>query len=97
MSNGKITDYWKQGAEHNKNLRIPWQKVLGCSLTKWSYLQFDAGATPDYALNSLIIRIKNYLDREASAGRTSQIPEGRIMDKAKISVSARWSEYNRRR
>lgn len=74
---------------------IQWGKVLGSSLRKWLFSQFDAGNSPDRALSNLLVRVKDHQDREIGAGRVNLIPRGGIINKAKISVSARWSEYNR--
>ena len=75
-------------------MKFEWQKVVGMRLTKWLYLQFSAGATKEMAYKALLRRVQEYYDRQGLIEYV-EYPIGDLIRRAKASVLARWTEYNR--
>jgi len=87
-------DYWQQKAKESKIPRVNWRKILGKRLTTWLFLQFESGGTKTYCYNLLKEKIRNYY--AVNNKMEFQFPLEKIIENAKISVSARYAEYKRR-
>ena len=85
---------WRDAAKRSKSRRIPWRRIVGRDLTAWLYMQFSAGASPAYCLKLLENKLRqHYENREIS----ETFPLSSALERARISVTARYAEFNRHR
>jgi hypothetical protein len=81
---------WKEARERSRIPRVNWRRLLGKNLSTWLYQKFSDGWTPKRCIAYLNAVLKNEHDRV-------NLPLDKAMENMKISVSARWSEFNRKK
>lgn len=86
--------YWKTKVKQSKIPRVPWVKILGKPLTAFLFLQFENGADKHYAFKLLHDKIDYYFARYGEMNL--KFSRDKVLENAKISVSARYTEYMRK-
>jgi len=85
---------WREPSEKNNRPRIIWKKILGKPLRSWLIYKFKQGKSNTNIWFELKGHIYTYFDMHYAMGKPSKLSITDVLDKAKISITARWSEFN---
>lgn len=84
---------WREAAEKNNRPRIIWKKILGRSLRPWLIIKFKQGYSKSVTWSILLGHINTYFDTRLAMNKPSKLSRSEVIDRAEISLTARWSEF----
>ena len=84
---------WREAKEKSRIPRIDWKDFLGEDLSKWLWKRFSEGWDKKRAIRELAIKVRENEHYFRSRGWNIY----KVLENVRISVSARWSEFNRLR